>query len=52
MSSAVKILSPHRNPPVQHKYLHFNENGPEWKDSSEADDDSWLHEPERAKQTA
>ena len=28
------------------KNLHFNENGAERKDSSEADDDSGLHEPD------
>lgn len=38
-------------PQYNSKDLHFNENGPKWKDSSEADDDSRLHEPEWAQQT-
>ena len=46
-----KILSPHRNPQYNSTDLHLNENGPKWKDSSEADDDSRLHEPEWAQQT-
>ncbi len=44
VSPAAKIPSPHTNPSAD---LHFNENGPERKYSSEADDDSRLHEPER-----
>lgn len=28
--------------------LHFDENGAKWKDSSKADDDRRLHEPERS----
>lgn len=33
-------------------HLHFNENGAEWKDSSKADDDGGLHEPERSQHSA
>lgn len=44
-------LTTHTHTPPHPLYysidLHFNENGPKWKDSPEADDDGWLHEPER-----
>lgn len=48
MSPAANIILWHTNPAVD---LHFDENGAEWKDSSEADDDSRLHEPERSQES-
>lgn len=45
-------LTGYKSPSVAAAHLHFNENGAERKDSSEADDDGGLHEPERSQDSA